>query len=173
MADPEDRAGPASRRRPGAARLRRLGSVRVRITLAAVVVTGVAMAVSGWLLVRAVQNSQLAAIRDETESLVEQVAGRLASGVPPEETIRPYELTTGFVEIRSEDGSWIDLFPAGGSDEAGVAYQWHGPPATSPHRRTPTPRRRRQAPTRPVNASRPEVGPWSSGPWRPPPARPP
>jgi signal transduction histidine kinase len=132
MADPEDRAGPASRRRPGAARLRRLGSVRVRITLAAVVVTGVAMAVSGWLLVRAVQNSQLAAIRDETESLVEQVAGRLASGVPPEETIRPYELTTGFVEIRSEDGSWIDLFPAGGSDEAGVAYQWHGPRRDQP-----------------------------------------
>jgi len=92
----------------------------VRITLAAVVVTATAMAISGWLLVRSVEEAQRAAIRHETANLLDQVAERLAAGVPPEATVRPSELTTNLVEIGYEDGSSIDIVPIAGDDEVGV-----------------------------------------------------
>jgi len=120
MARRADRAGPSTPSGPVAVRLRPLRSVRVRITLAAVVVTATAMAISGWLLVRSVEEAQRAAIRHETANLLDQVAERLAAGVPPEATVRPSELTTNLVEIGYEDGSSIDIVPIAGDDEVGV-----------------------------------------------------
>jgi type VI protein secretion system component VasK len=106
MAEPADGPDPSTRSGQVAARLRPLRSVRVRITLVAALVTAVAMVATGWLLVRSVERSQLGAIRNDAEDLLDQVTGRLAAGVPAEEAVRPEELaTTGFVEIKYEDGS--------------------------------------------------------------------
>lgn len=98
----------------------RLRSVRVRITVGAVVVTAAAAAAIGWGLVRSVEDSQLDAIRDEGEDLVDQVADRLAAGTPPKESVRPYELNTGYVRVAYEDGSSITFLaaPAGREDDA-------------------------------------------------------
>jgi signal transduction histidine kinase len=125
MAERADRSDPATGGGPVAARLRPLRSVRVRITLAAALVTAVAMTATGWLLVRSVKDSQLGAIRNDTEALLDQVTGRLAAGVPPEETVRPEELTSGFVKMEYEDGTSINVAPTylsdGGSDEVRLA----------------------------------------------------
>jgi signal transduction histidine kinase len=112
MAEPADWPDPSTKSGQVAARLRPLRSVRVRITLVAALVTAVAMVATGWLLVRSVERSQLGAIRNDAEDLLDQVTGRLAAGVPAEEAVRPEELaTTGFVEIKYEDGSWINFVP--------------------------------------------------------------
>jgi signal transduction histidine kinase len=118
MARKADRAGRSTRIGPAVARFRPVRSVRVRITLAAVVVTAAAMAGTGWLLVWSVEDTQLATIREDSENLLDQVAERLAAGVAPKDTVRPGQLTSGFVEIRYEDGSAINLVPIG---EDGVA----------------------------------------------------
>ncbi|HEY3142916.1 MAG TPA: ATP-binding protein [Acidimicrobiales bacterium] len=122
---------------PAAARLRPLRSVRVRITLAAALVTAVAIATAGWLLVWSVEDSQLGAIRDHTEDLLDRVTERLAAGVPPERTVHPRELTTSFVEIVYEDGTSIKLVPTyylsdGASDEVGVRTFREGPGSSEP-----------------------------------------
>ncbi len=132
MAERADRTDPSTRGGPLAARLRPLRSVRVRITLAAALVTAAAMAATGWLLVRSVEDSQLAAIRNDTENLLDQVTERLAAGVPPERTVRPNELTTGSVEIVYEDGSSINIVPIGGSDEVGLGIVTQGPRSAQP-----------------------------------------
>jgi signal transduction histidine kinase len=132
MARRADRAGRSTRIGPVVARFRPVRSVRVRITLAAVVVIAAALAGTGWLLVWSVKDTQLTSIREDSENLLDQVAERLAAGVPPEETVRPQQLTSGFVEIRYEDGSAIHLVPIGGNDEDGVAVVPLGPRTAQP-----------------------------------------
>jgi len=56
---------------------RPVNSVRVRITLAAVLVTVVAVVMAGWLLVRSVEDTQLAQVRDDVNDSLDQVATRL------------------------------------------------------------------------------------------------
>jgi signal transduction histidine kinase len=112
MAEPADGADPSTKGGRVAARLRPLRSVRVRITLAAALVTAVAIVATGWLLVRSVERSQLGAIRADAEDVLDQVTGRLAAGVPADDAVRPEELATaGSVEIKYEDGSWITFVP--------------------------------------------------------------
>jgi signal transduction histidine kinase len=132
MARRADRAGPSMRSGPVAVRLRPLRAVRVRITLAAVVVTAAAMAISGWLLVRSVEHAQLAAIRQDAANLLDQVAERLADGVRPEETVRPDELGTNLVEIEYEDGRSTNLIPVANGDEVGVSVITHDPRRARP-----------------------------------------
>jgi len=147
MAERADRADPATKGGPVASRLRPLRSVRVRITLAAALVTAVAMAATGWLLVRSVEHSQLGAIRSDTENLLDHVSERLAAGVPAEQAVTPEELTTGFVEIKYEDGSWINFVPIFdvGSDEVGLGISRQDPdsparaPSDEPHIQEPAP----------------------------------
>jgi signal transduction histidine kinase len=128
MAERADGADPSTKGGRVAARLRPLRSVRVRITLAAVLVTAVAMVTTGWLLVRSVERSQLGAIGNDAEDVLDQVTGRLAAGVPAEDAVRPEELATaGFVEIKYEDGSWINFVPIfdveSGEVELGISRQ--------------------------------------------------
>jgi signal transduction histidine kinase len=62
-------------------------SLRVRTTLAAAAVTAVAVALAGWLLLRSIEDTQLAHVRDVTEARVEAVERRLEAGEPPDEAI--------------------------------------------------------------------------------------
>jgi signal transduction histidine kinase len=137
MAERADGPDPSTTGGRVAARLRPLRSVRVRITLAAALVTAVAIVATGWLLVRSVERSQLGAIRADAEDLLDDVTGRLAAGVRAEDAVRPEELATaGFVEIKYEDGSWVNLVPVYevGSDEVeiGISRQDSDNPAPAP-----------------------------------------
>ncbi|HEY3140999.1 MAG TPA: ATP-binding protein [Acidimicrobiales bacterium] len=60
--------------------LDRIGSVRLRLTLAAALVTAIAVALAGWLLVRSVEDTQMARLHDEFEKGVDQVADKLQAG---------------------------------------------------------------------------------------------
>ena len=60
--------------------LNRIGSVRLRLTLAAALVTAVAVALAGWLLVRSVEDTQMGRLHDRIEKGVDQVADKLEAG---------------------------------------------------------------------------------------------
>ena len=62
---------------------RRLRSVRVRITLAAALVTAVAVALAGWLVIWTVENNQLGEIHADAKDRADEVADRLEQGVDP------------------------------------------------------------------------------------------
>ena len=57
--------------------------MRVRITLAAMLVTAVAVGAVGWLLVRTVEDAQIRRLRDGVDANLDQVATRLQAGVDP------------------------------------------------------------------------------------------
>jgi signal transduction histidine kinase len=135
MAERVDGADPSTKGGRVVAWLRPLRSVRVRITLAAALVTAIAIVATGWLLVRSVERSQLGDIRNDAEDVLDQVTGRLAAGVPAEDAVRPEELTaTGFVEIKYEDGSWINFVPIYnvGSDEVELGISRQDPDSPDP-----------------------------------------
>jgi hypothetical protein len=54
-----------------------LHSVRVRITLAAVLVTAVAVGAAGWLLVGSVEDDQLRDLRRQVDAFLDEAADRL------------------------------------------------------------------------------------------------
>jgi signal transduction histidine kinase len=92
-----------------------LRSVRVRLTLAAVVTTAVAVTSAGWLLIRSVEDTQTARVRDEAEVLLDRVVDRLEGGTPPSEALAdamdapaqgdPSLVgTPTFIEVIDEDG---------------------------------------------------------------------
>lgn len=60
--------------------IRRLRPVRARITLAATVVTALAVMASGWLLIRSIEGTQLAQLRREADAEIDQIAEALATG---------------------------------------------------------------------------------------------
>jgi signal transduction histidine kinase len=64
-----------------------LQSVRVRITLAAMLVTAVAVGTAGWLLVRSVEDTQLGELRDDINQSLDQVAARLEAGHDPQAAV--------------------------------------------------------------------------------------
>ena len=82
-------------------RLRRWShpSVRVRITLAATLVTAVAVGVVGWLLVRTVEDAQIRRLRDDVDANLDQVATRLQAGDDPTEAV---EAADGLVGVRGD-----------------------------------------------------------------------
>ena len=69
---------------PATRRFRPLASMRTRITLAAVVVVGLALAVAAVTLVRLVHDSLLESLDEASEVLVDDIATRLAAGALPE-----------------------------------------------------------------------------------------
>jgi signal transduction histidine kinase len=82
-----------------------LRSVRVRITLAAALVTAVAVGTAGWLLVRSVEDTQLAQVRDDTNDSVNQVATRLEDGADPQEAVEATSSSGfGLLEVTDESG---------------------------------------------------------------------
>jgi len=56
------------------------GSMRLRITLSAAIVTAVAVALAGWLMIRSVEDAQLDRLRERADASVDAVAGRLEAG---------------------------------------------------------------------------------------------
>jgi signal transduction histidine kinase len=67
--------------------IRPLQSVRVRITVAAVLVTAVAVGTAGWLLVRSVEDAQVRDIRNNVNAYLDQLAGRLEQGQDPQQAV--------------------------------------------------------------------------------------
>jgi signal transduction histidine kinase len=64
-----------------------LQSVRVRITLAVVVVTAVAVGTAGWLLVRSVEDTQLGEVRDDINTNLDEVVALLEGGADPQDAL--------------------------------------------------------------------------------------
>jgi signal transduction histidine kinase len=64
-----------------------LQSVRVRITLAAMLVTAVAVGTAGWLLVRSVKDTQLSELRDNINANLDEVVARLEDGARPQDAV--------------------------------------------------------------------------------------
>jgi signal transduction histidine kinase len=79
-------------------------SVRVRITLAAVLVTAVAVGTAGWLLVQSVEDAQVRDIRHNVEAYLDQVARRLEAGDDPQDAVTATDGTRPPVELRVTDG---------------------------------------------------------------------
>jgi signal transduction histidine kinase len=89
-----------------------LHSVRVRITLAAVLVTAVAVGTAGWLLVRSVEDTQLGQLRDDINDSLDQVAARLEEGAGPQQAL---DATTsvgfGLLQVTDDRGQVLASFP--------------------------------------------------------------
>ena len=82
-------------------------SVRARITLAAVLVTAVAMGAAGWLLVRSVREAQINELRDDVEANVDRVATRLRAGADPTEAVEAATASVGIVVVTDERGELV------------------------------------------------------------------
>ncbi|HEY8545208.1 MAG TPA: HAMP domain-containing sensor histidine kinase [Acidimicrobiales bacterium] len=102
---------------PGRRRL--TSSVRVRITLAAALVTGAAVALTGWLLLRAVEDTQTGRINDEVRARVATVVERLEDGAPWREAV----VDVVPVVITDEDGDVIGTNPVTIEGPGGELYQ--------------------------------------------------
>jgi signal transduction histidine kinase len=85
-------------------------SVRVRITVAAAVVTALAMGVAGWLVLRAVEDTQTARLRHEVDARLDTVAARLAAGADPA-TAAEAASDLAPVVILDEDGRVVGAGP--------------------------------------------------------------
>jgi signal transduction histidine kinase len=95
----------------GRRRMVALRSVRVRITLAAVLLTTLAVGVAGWLLVRSVEDRQLGELRDEIAATLDDVSRSLAAGTDPAEAVQHSSLMLP-VEVRDEEGEVVAAAPA-------------------------------------------------------------
>ncbi len=85
-------------------------SVRVRITVAAAVVTAVAMAFAGWLVLRAVEDTQIGRLRHDVEARMDTVAARLEAGADPM-TAAEAASDLAPVVILDEDGEVVGVGP--------------------------------------------------------------
>ena len=78
-------------------------SVRVRITLAAVVVTAVAVGTAGWLLVRSVEDAQVRDIRNNISVYLDVVTRRLAEGQSPQRALAATDGAPGPARVTVTD----------------------------------------------------------------------
>jgi signal transduction histidine kinase len=85
-------------------------SVRVRTTLAAVVVTTVAVGVAGWYLERSLEDTQLGQVRDEMHDQLDQVVARLEAGASPQDALAGPPQAR-FVQICDADGHVVAAPP--------------------------------------------------------------
>jgi len=89
-----------------------LHSVRVRITLATVLVTAVAVGTAGWLLVRSVEDTQLSQVRDEINANLDQVVARLQEGDDPQEAVETVSsVAFGFLQVTDQRGQVVASAP--------------------------------------------------------------
>jgi signal transduction histidine kinase len=106
-------------------RIRPPRSVRVRITLAAVVVTALAVGAAGWLLVLSVEDAQVADIRRNVNDYLDDVAGRLEAGDDPQEALTAADGTPPPAQLRVTDESGdvvaTSLEPGDSVDDGGGA----------------------------------------------------
>jgi len=106
-------------------RIRPPRSVRVRITLAAVVVTALAVGAAGWLLVLSVEDAQVADIRRNVNDYLDGVAGRLEAGDDPQDALTAADGTPPPAQLRVTDESGdvvaTSLEPGDSVDDGGGA----------------------------------------------------
>jgi signal transduction histidine kinase len=98
----------------------RIGSVRVRITLAASLVVAVAVSLAGWLLIRSVEDTQAGRIHDEIETRVVAVADRLADG----SDLRTAVDGVLMVRIQNQDGDLLMSNPVTYQSPDGGVATW-------------------------------------------------
>jgi signal transduction histidine kinase len=92
------------------ARAGRVGSLRVRITVLATVITAVAVVLSGWLLLRSVESTQATELHDLAERSVALVSTRLAEGAPYDDALVE---VPSVVVVTDEDGRCLTTQPGG------------------------------------------------------------
>ena len=102
--------------------------MRVRITLAATLVTAVAVGVVGWLLVRTVEDAQIRRLRDGVEANLDQVVTRLQAGDDPTDAVEAVEASSGFVVITDGRGRVV----AASASAPAVATRNPPPPPPRP-----------------------------------------
>ncbi|HET6950990.1 MAG TPA: HAMP domain-containing sensor histidine kinase [Acidimicrobiales bacterium] len=92
-----------------------LQSVRVRITLAAVVVTALAVGSAGLLLVRSVEDAQIQHLRGDINDDLDDVVARLEDGAAPEEAMEVVAGTSefGLYEVSGKNGNVLISFASG------------------------------------------------------------
>jgi signal transduction histidine kinase len=90
-----------------------LHSVRVRITLAAVLVTAVAVGAAGWLLVGSVEDDQLRDLRRQVDAFLDEAADRLQEGQDPQVVVGPTQdrPPVGAVRVTDELGQVVASSP--------------------------------------------------------------
>jgi signal transduction histidine kinase len=91
-------------------RIGRVGSLRVRITVLATVITAVAVVLSGWLLLRSVESTQAAELQRAAERGVDLAVDRLAGGDRYEEALLDLPAV---VVVTDDDGRCVTSLPAG------------------------------------------------------------
>jgi signal transduction histidine kinase len=87
--------------------------MRMRITVAAVVVTGVAIGAAGWVLVRSVENAQIRELHSDISDSLDQVAASLGEGKSAQQAVEA--ATPGaldFLEVTDEEGMIVAFAPS-------------------------------------------------------------
>jgi signal transduction histidine kinase len=120
------RSSPTGRRRRWVHPLR---SVRVRITLAAMLVTAVAVGTAGWWLVRSVEDTQLGELRDDINAGLDEVVTRLEDGEDPQHAVdNTSSVGFGLIQVTDERGDVVATSLVQGGRTFAVT-SGEGPPA--------------------------------------------
>jgi signal transduction histidine kinase len=107
-----------------------LQSVRVRITLAAMLVTAVAVGTAGWLLVRSVEDTQLGELRDDINANLDEVVARLEDGADPQDALdNTSPVGFGLLQVTDERGRVVASSLVQGGQTLMVTRSRDGPPA--------------------------------------------
>ena len=97
-----------ARRQASSERGRRLGSVRLRITLATAALFAVALSVAAVWLVRTVESGLIDEVEADDRAVLEGLAEDLARGDVPEAFLDPAELEETFGDLSGELGDLLD-----------------------------------------------------------------
>jgi signal transduction histidine kinase len=117
-----------------------LQSVRVRITLAAMLVTAVAVGTAGWLLVRSVKDTQLGELRDEINANLDEVVARLEDGVEPQEAVaNTSSAGFGLLYVTDQHGQVVASSVVQGGETLVVTEPSDGPAAGTDQSGEPPP----------------------------------
>jgi signal transduction histidine kinase len=122
----------AARSIPGGWRrwLHPLQSVRVRITLAAVLVTAVAVGTAGWLLVRSVEDTQLGEVRRDINANLDEVVTRLEGGADAQDAVdNASPAGFGLLQVTDEHGEVVAQSVVQGGRAFVLELSDHGPRA--------------------------------------------
>jgi signal transduction histidine kinase len=108
-----------------------LQSVRVRITLAAMLVTAVAVGTAGWLLVRSVEDTQLGEVHDDVNANLDEVVTRLEDGANPQDAVESTS-SVGFnlLQVTDEHGQVVASSLQQDGQALMVTRSKNGPAAT-------------------------------------------
>jgi signal transduction histidine kinase len=106
--------------KPWHRRIHPLHSVRVRITLATVLVTAATIGAAGWLLIRSVEDTQIGQLRDDINTSLDEIVARLHAGDDPQDAVDAAAL---YVEVTDERGQFVASpsdIPSGGPTPTGT-----------------------------------------------------